>query len=46
MPLDLNKMLRAVDAGLVVQEVELAETRSRQLLAIARKTATGSGDID
>ena len=46
MPLDLNKMLRAVDSGLAVQEVELAQTRSRQLLAVARKTATGSGDID
>ena len=46
MPLDLDKMLRAVETGLTVQEVELAEARTRQYMAVARKTASGSGDID
>ena len=46
MALDLDKMLRAVDTGLAVQELELAEARSRQYMAVARKTATGSGDMN
>lgn len=46
MPLDLNKMLRAVETGLAIQELELAEARTRQYMAVVRKTATGSGDIN
>ena len=40
------QILRAVDAALAVQEVELAEVRARRTLAVEAKAATGSGDID
>jgi len=46
MPVDLDKMLRAVETGLAVQDIELAEARSRQYVAVARATASGSGDLD
>ncbi len=46
MPIVSSQLIREVDAALVVQEAELAETRARQILAVATKTATGSGDID
>jgi hypothetical protein len=39
-------ILRAAEAGLTVQEVELAEERARQMLAVVTKTAGGSSDID
>ena len=38
--------LRMIEAGLAVQEAELAELRQRQILAVTAKRATGSGDID
>lgn len=43
---DVSNILRAVDAALLVQEVELAETRARQMLAVVTKAATGSANID
>ncbi len=46
MPIASSQLIREVDTALVVQEAELAETRARQMLAVATKTATGSGDID
>lgn len=43
---DISNILRAVDAALAVQEVELAEARARQMLAVVTKAATGSANID
>ena len=39
-------IVRAAEAGLAVQEAELAEEKARQILAVVTRTATGSGDID
>lgn len=41
-----SDLITVVDAELAVQQIELAETRNRQLLTVFSKTATGTGDID
>ncbi len=43
---DRSQLLRAVEAGLALQEVELAEARARQVLTVTTRAATGTGDID
>jgi len=40
-----SKINDVLGAALVLQESELAEVRQRQMLSVATKTATGSGDI-
>lgn len=46
MPNNRSDLITVVDAELAVQQIELAETRSRQLRSVFSKTATGTGDID
>lgn len=42
---DRSKILRAAEAGFVLQDLELAEARTRQLQSVVTKTATGTGNI-
>jgi len=45
MTLNRATLLRAVDAQLNAVDPDLVELRRRQLLAVASRTATGTGDI-
>ena len=46
MPRDVIQLLTATEAALTQQTVELAEARSRQLVSVISKAATGTGTID
>lgn len=46
MPRDVIQLLAATEAALTHQTVELAEVRSRQLVSVAAKAASGTGHID
>lgn len=46
MALNVSNVLGSVEAALAVQQTELAESRARQLRAVAIKTATGTADMD
>lgn len=41
-----SQLLRAAEAGIAAQEAELVASRTRQVLGVISKTATGSADID
>ncbi len=42
---DPSQLVKAAEAGLATQEAELAASRTRQVLSIMTKTATGNADI-
>jgi hypothetical protein len=46
MALNASNVLGSVEAALAVQQTELAESRARQLRAVASKTATGTADMN
>ena len=46
MPRDSSQLLETVETALAEQNVELAETRARQLRSVFSHGATGSGDMD
>lgn len=46
MATDPTQLVKAAEAGLAAQEAELAARRTRQVLGITAKTATGSAHID
>ena len=46
MPEELPRILEIAQEGMIIQESELAATRQRQFVAVLRKTASGSGDMD
>ncbi len=41
-----TEILRAVDSAVALQEAELVDARTRQMLAVVTKTGTGTGNID
>lgn len=41
-----SDLITVVDAALAVQQIELSETRNRQLQTVFSKTATGTANID
>lgn len=41
-----SNLIRTVDTALAVQQIELSDTRARQMLAVVTRTATGTADID
>lgn len=46
MATDPAQLVEAAEAGIAIQEAELSARRSRQLLGIVTKIATGTGSID
>ncbi len=41
-----SEIIRAVDSAVALQEAELVDARTRQMLAVITKTGTGTGNID
>lgn len=41
-----SEIIRAVDSAVALQEAELVDARTRQMLAVVTKTGTGTGNID